>query len=209
MRYRRAGKWLLVMGAVLAAGWLCVRPAPAQERASWWDGRWRFRTLVRVDRDGAAARAWIHVREGADNGGHDVRVIAPDGQRVPFDVVYGGPDGSYLVAFSTRGPPGLYAVYYGNPNAGDTPHETPQWGLVHETRPIPKGADASTWAGASKAIEQATTVYGAEFWPRIFDGLNPFGPESDYIALYHGYIRCPAAGIYRLRRRSATTRPIC
>ena len=197
MHFRRAGKWLLVLAAVLAAGWLSVRPASAQERPSWWDGRWRFRTLVRVDGEGAAAKAWIHVRQGADNGGHDLRVIGPDGQRAPFDVVYGGPDGSYLVAFATSGPPGLYAVYYGNPNAGDTPREPPPWGLVHETRPIPKDEDPTTWSGASRALDHATAVYGAEYWPRVFDGLNPFGPESDYIAVYHGFIRCPIAGTYK------------
>ena len=200
MGKRRSGKWLLMLGAVLAAGWLAAGPALAQEVEAppWWDGRWRYRTLVRVEGGGApAARAWIHVREGADAGGRDVRVIAPDGQRAPFDVLFTGRDGNNLVAFSTGGTPGLYAVYYGNPNAGDAPHEAPEWGLVLETRPIPKDADTSTWLATSRVLDKETRVYGADFWPRIFDGLNPFGPESDYIAIYHGYIRVPVDGTYR------------
>jgi len=188
--------------ALLAAAWLLAGPALAQERPLWWDGRWRYRTLVRVDRDGdrgrvPAARVRLHIRQGADNGGRDIRIIGPTGQRVPFDIVYAGPDGQYLLVFETRGPQGLYALYYGNPNAGDTQRQAPAWGLVYETRPIPPRTDASTWQGAQEALQRASTVYGADYWPRVFDGLNPFGPESDYIALYRGHIRCPTAGSYR------------
>ncbi len=199
---RRASTGMFVAVALLAAGWLLAGPAFGEERPPWWDGRWRLRTLVRVDQSGPragvpAARVRVHVREGADYEGQDIRVIGPNGQRVPFGILYSGPDHSYLVAFATQHVPGLYAVYYGNPHADATPHETPRLGLVYETRRIPRGADTSTWEGALAVIGKYSTVYGADFWPRVFDGLNPFGPESDYVALYHGYIRCPAAGTYK------------
>ncbi len=202
MLTRRVSRCLLLTAALLMAGRLLVGPALAEERPPWWDGRWRFRTLVRVDQSGPragvpAARVRVHVRQGADTEGQDIRVIGPNGQRVPFDIVYAGPDHSYLLAFGTQHAPGLYAVYYGNPHADSTPHEAPPLGLVYETRRIPRGADASTWDAARAVIGKYSPVYGADFWPHVFDGLNPFGAESDYIALYHGYIRCPSAGTYQ------------
>jgi TolA-binding protein len=202
MRTRRAAKGALLAAFALTALHLLAAPALGQERPPWWDGRWRYRTLVRVDQGGGsagvpAASVWVHVRQDADAEGRDIRVIGPNGQRVPFDVAYAGPDQGYLLAFGTQPDPGFYAVYYGNPNAGPTPHDAPHWGLVYETRRIPPNADANTYEGASAAINTYSTVYGADFWPRVYDGLNPFGPESDYLALYHGYILCPTAGAYK------------
>ncbi len=157
MLTRRASRRLLLTAALLTVGWLLAAPALAEDRPPWWDGRWRFRALVRVDQSGPragvpAARVWLHIRQDADTEGQDIRVIGPNGQRVPFDIVYAGPDHSYLLAFATQHAPGLYSVYYGNPHADSTPHEAPQLGLIYETRRIPRGADASTWEAASDAI---------------------------------------------------------
>jgi tetratricopeptide (TPR) repeat protein len=175
--------------------------ASAQERPAWWDGRWRYRELVSINPDqefmeSPFACVWVHVRQDADRGGRDIRVVAPDGRPVPFAVLYGSAEGRYLVAFQAPQKDGLYAVYYDNQYAEDVAPADPGRGLVHETRPIPAGAVVSSWADAQAVLAEAGPPFGAACWNRVFDAHNPFGPQTDYIGIYRGYVACPEDGAY-------------
>ncbi len=173
----------------------------AQEQPGWWDARWRFRKLLQFDgrpRPGQpAARVWVHVRPEADHGGRDIRVVGPDGAVLPFAVVHGTPDGRYLVAFQTSRAAGRHAVYYDNPNAEAVPQSLPARGLIYETRPLPRRRNPDSWQKAQQAIQEAEAAYGADFWPRVFDAYNPFGPQDEYLAIYRGYLNCSRSGEYR------------
>jgi tetratricopeptide (TPR) repeat protein len=185
----------------LAVALLCGGARAQPPQPEWWNGRWRQRMLVTVARrpdapDVGAACLWAHLPVGADRGGQDIRVVGPDGSPVPFGIAGSTPDGRYLVAFQTPQRQGYYAVYFDNPQAGPANYELPQVGLIYETRPLPEGADAGNWTAAQAAIGKSGPPYGASYWNQVFDGVNPFGPQSDYIATYRGYIRCTKAGRY-------------
>ncbi len=183
---------LAVMLLVTACG-----AAHGQGWPPWWDAMWRHRKLVRLDRgqpQGIGARLWVHIRKDADSGGRDIRVIGPEGEPVGFGIMHATAEGRYLLAFQTPASSGVYAVYYDNPRAGPTNPNPPQAGLLYETRPIPKGANPSSWHAAQATLSAAGPPSGAEFWKRVFDAYNPFGPQSNYIATYRGYIRIPSAG---------------
>lgn len=168
----------------------------------WWDGRWPYRMLLRFSRqqdqpESPGGQVWVHLRKDADNGGKDLRVVGPDGNPVGFGVMHAAPEGRYLIAFRTQPQPGTYAVYYGSPNASPVNPDPPQLGLVYETRPMPANADASSWAAAQATLRRAGPASGADYWRQVFDAFNPFGPQSQYIAVYRGYLRSPKAGHYR------------
>jgi len=165
----------------------------AQADTPWWNGRWRYRTLFTVGPGGSAAHLWLHVRQGADNGGRDLRVIGPDGKEVAFGIMHTTPEGRYLLGIRAQRQ-GTYAVYYGNPDARPAQQAAPRAGLIYTTLPMPEDPDASSWAAANITIKKAGAPYGADYWDRVFDAYNPWGPQEDYIAVYDGYIRISKAG---------------
>lgn len=181
------------------AALLWALPTAGLERPPWASGRWPYRKLLLVrgaEGPEPAARAWVHLRPEADYGEGALRMSDPQGRSVRFGVVRSTPEGRYLVAFDASAGDGLYALYYGNAAAGPLEGRLPRRGLVLETRSLPEGAGAGDWESARRALRDAP-VQGADFWPRVFDAHNPFGPQSDYIAVYRGHIRCPKSGVYR------------
>ncbi len=152
--------------------------------------------------DAPAGRAWVHLPPADDHGGRDIRVVAPDGRPVSFDVAHAAPDGRYLLGFEIGARDGFYAVYYDNPGASAGERSLPARGLIYETRPMPPNANPENWPAAQKLIKDSQTACGADYWERVFDGYNPFGPQSGYVAIYHGYINCPRDGAYKFSTMS-------
>jgi tetratricopeptide (TPR) repeat protein len=187
---------------VVSCAVLWSASASAQERPPWWDGRWRYRELVSINpnqefADSPFVQVRVHIRADADHAGTDIRVVAPDGRPVSLAIAHASPDGQYLIAFQAPQKQGLYGVYYDNPHADAVRQTPPPRGLLYETRPIPEKTVVNSWADAQAALARAVTTYGAAYWNRVFDAYNPFGPQSDYIAVYRGYVRCPQAGQYK------------
>lgn len=197
----------------LAVALLAVRPAGAQTRPQWWHDAWRYRNIVEIPAQGPglySIRLYAGTRARPD--GKDIRVVGPHGKAVPCRVMFSSEEGEHLVVFSEI-PPEIkkllegeelgvvkkeeYAVYFGNPGAPTPPDWHPRAGVILETRPIPQGADVSSWQAASEALRQAATVYGAGYTGKVFEAHNPFGPWSDYVSIYRGDINCPADGIYK------------
>ena len=201
---REAGRRRLpALVCLLLTALACAWPATvaAQERPAWWDGTWRRRTLISVPADAdyrwaPAASVWLHMPADYEGGGDDIRVVDPDGRPVPFGILHATPEGRYLIEFEYRKKDGTYAVYWDNPFAQPVAQETPEWGLVYETRPIPEGAQVNNWTDAQATIQRSGEPYGADIWGRIFDAYNPFGPQSKYIGIYRGWIRVPRTGTY-------------
>ncbi len=174
--------------------------ARAQTRLPWWNGRWPMRTVFTLEGGPAAARSgahlWLHLPADLIGDGRDLRIIDPDGRELPFDIVTSTPEGRFLLAFKPTRPQGAYAVYFGNPHASPGARAAPKAGLLHSTYALPEGAETGSWDSARKALAAAGPPQGVDFWPQVFDGYNPFGPQRDYIASYRGYFRCPAEGEY-------------
>ncbi len=188
---------ICLLGALCALCGECL----AQERPPWWNQGWPYRMLVSVPpaQPGQPryASVWVHLRQDADGGGGALRVIAPDGRTpVPFAVMHATPEGRCLIAFEVGRRTGLFGVYYGNSAAGPVDQAEPAVGLLYETRPIPEGASVSSWADAQATVNRAGPSFGADYWIRIYDAYNPFGPQRDYIGIYRGYIDITEPGSY-------------
>jgi tetratricopeptide (TPR) repeat protein len=177
------------------------RGVAAQQRPAWWDGQWRARMLLSIAPDepylGApGAYAWVHLPADVEAGGADLRVVDPGGRPVPFGIVHASAEGRCLIAFAARRKQGSYAVYYDNPYARPVPQAFPAQGLFYETRPIPENAVVNDWSDALRVLASAGPAYGAAPWGQVFDAYNPFGPQSRYVGIYSGFIRCPTDGTY-------------
>jgi hypothetical protein len=190
----------LSLGAVLLAAALVGRPAEAQSRPAWWDSAWRYRALVSVPVKGPGAyRAWVFTGNRARPDGYDIRVVAPTGQLVDFAVVHPSPAGQQMIVFSEPEGDrsgGTYAVYFGNPDAPRVKQTPPLTGLMLRTFEMPKGMNGDTWADVEKFLSRAR-VCGVDFWRQVFDAYNPFGPQSNYISVYDGFLECPKPGVYK------------
>ena len=191
---------LLAATALLIA----VSAAQAQVRRDWPDAAWAYRKVLEVPAEGPGAfRVWILTGSRARPDGEDLRVADPTGKPVPFGILHSTPEGRHLLIFSQGRTPegqpvqGLYSVYFGNPRAGGLTPSFPRCGLTLETRAIPENADVSSWKAALETLGRAKTVYLRDFWGQVFDAHNPFGPQSDYISIYEGYLNCPSDGLYR------------
>ncbi len=199
----RKGRRLRTAPVLLILMLLLTPVSAAVERPPWSDPRWPRRKLLRVPSSARkAASARIHLRPDADGGGRDLRMTGPDGRDVPFGIVHRTGEGRYLLGFNLRKGGGLYAVYYGNKGSKAAPRELPPVGLVYRTRPLPDDPKAGGWPEAQETLKRAGPAFGADYWRRVFDAYNPFGPQSGYIADYSGYLHCPKSGTYRFATAS-------
>ena len=173
--------------------------AQAQSRPAWWNDSWRWRALVQVS-DGASS-VWLTTGARARPDGADIWLIGPNGRAVPCALVHSAA-GRHLLTFDAGqgGKGGLFAFYYGNPDATPAPRAPIPRGLFLKTRPLPPGADVNSWEAARKALSKP--AYGAALWPQVYDAYNPFGPQENFISVYDGQIECPKAGAYRFATMS-------
>jgi len=211
---------LKVAALCVAAFFIAVGSATAQEGPPWWNRAWRYRKLVTVPTKGTRSfQFWLHAGDRALPDGHDVRVISPDGKPMPASVVYSTPHGAHLVTFDDTTPPpelpkgedgkpvkgaklprekpGFFAVYYGNRQAPGGRLPELKRGLVLETRAFPEDTKVDSWKAASETLARADTVYGVSYWGRVFDAYNPFGPQKNYISVYHGYFNVKTGGAHK------------
>ena len=87
-----------------------------------------------------------------------------------------------------------YHLYFG----GEIPKISPGWqpkiSLLMETRRLPPGAQFGSWTEMQNTWQQAGQRDGAGFVGTIFHGGNPFGPGSDYVTHYTGWLRTSGLG---------------
>lgn len=177
--------------------------ANGEQLPPWWDEAWPCRRVFRILRtppnlqvtNAVAVEFLTGGRVQPD--GRDVRVVGPEGQEVRSRVLRVEPEGVTAVAFEVLQPGGLYAVYYGHPQAPPRSEENwlPRGGILLETRLRPPGPcrnlqDFRALLGASEER------FGLGFREQIADPYNPFGPSDYYLSLYHAYLYCPEDGEY-------------
>jgi len=195
--------WCAVgLAAILCVG-ITAASAGAQPRPPWWDRAWPYRKIITIPKDkqpspdSTAAAVWLHIGGRGLPDGADIRIISPEGRPLPFGILHSTDDGRHLVVFRAPQKEGAYAAYFGNRKATNPQQVFPKLGLTLKTIPLPKGINANKWESVKKALDECTDMYGIDYWPRVFDGYNPFGPQKDYISVYDGYIHCPTAGVYK------------
>ncbi|MCX7702743.1 MAG: tetratricopeptide repeat protein [Planctomycetota bacterium] len=173
--------------------------------SEWWNKEWRYRRSVKVEKrerqtDWVAVRFFALTEVKPD--GSDIRVTDERGKEVSFYVVWAEPFSFVEVMFKAKGGVENYYVYYGNPNAQKSPIvETPNVGLIMETRERPRGT-SNSWDEFKKLLEKSKKVYGRMLVPNIFSGHNPFGPSDYYITVYKGFLYAPEDGEYRIATNS-------
>ena len=200
-----SGLLVALLGLLLAPG---ASLAGADEGPEWWDGAWPFRKMLQVKgfgqrkKHGNSAKLWLYTGPRSRPDGGDIRIVGHDGKTLPYGIRRSTPEGKHLVVFQLPDKASPLAVYFGNKAAPTPPQTFPNAGLVLETRPIPKGAKVKDWPAARRVLNASRTVYGLDYWPRVFDAYNPWGPQKDYISLYRGSILCEKPGNYRFATMS-------
>ncbi|MBS3763415.1 MAG: tetratricopeptide repeat protein [Planctomycetes bacterium] len=173
-------------------------------QTKWVDKSWAYRKLVRVPNKGGPYRIWLFTGKRARPRGQDIRVTDRDGKGVPHTILHSEQNVRHLVVFGKKSSgekekkekTTLYSVYFGNRSARTAGKYNFRAGLTLETRALPKAATFGTWKQASQTLREGTKVYGKDFWHHFNDAYNPFGPQSNYIIIYDGYINCPKSGEY-------------
>jgi TolA-binding protein len=191
-------KRLLLAALVLAT----CSAAPAGEGDAWWNPGWSVRrtfecTGTRSDLAGEEVGVAEFLTGGlAAADGRDVRVLpAGSSKPLPVRVLSAGPGDFLRVCFPLVKEVTGYHVYYGNPAAKAGESFEPKRGLLMEVRPY-RGGQPDNLKGMQEIIKKAGPLQGSDFVDRVFFGHNPFGPRDNYVAVYTGWLKCPADGDY-------------
>ncbi len=176
-------------------------PAPAEEPA-WWDAKWQARrtfecTGTRSELSGDEVGVVEFLTAGlAAADGRDVRVL-PKGIARPLavKVLATGPGDFLRICFPLVKDVTTYTVYYGNAAAGACESFEPRRGLLMEMRTY-RGGQPDSLKGMQEVVKKAGPLQGSDFVDRVFFGHNPFGPRDRYVAIYTGWLKCPADGEY-------------
>jgi tetratricopeptide (TPR) repeat protein len=160
------------------------------ENHQWLDS-WQYRKIVEIpvvkNPLPVEEAALIELFGKAKEDGSDIRVFTNTGEEVPLFIVSAGPDNRYRVTFPVKG--GRYFIYYGNLGVQKTAHNwQPQRGLLLEVYER-QGDDVSSIESVKSIIEKSKkgTLIGRDFCEKIWDGTNPFGPQTDVVRVYTGY----------------------
>ncbi len=187
---------VVVIGILALAGYACAA-------APWWDDDWSFRRRIAVgdyEPTGLEGEdvAVVTMPTGGQmtDDGRDIRVVTDGREVLPCRVLRVGPGDEVTVAFALRKGKDAYHVYFGNPKA-DWPEEVLEIrrGVLQESWKYP-GGEFDTLAEAQAVLARVTEFYGADFRPMIFQGHNPFGPETNVTSLYTAYIDVPRTAEY-------------
>jgi tetratricopeptide (TPR) repeat protein len=189
------------IASVSAALVLGLGTSPAR---AWWNPAWTCRRLVTVPNftPGKLPGEDVAVVTMPTGGlskpdGSDFRVTTADDTELPCRVLMTGPGDVARIAFVARGG-GKYYVYFGNPKSDGLPKDKQldlQRGVLLEMWEFPGGA-FRTLAQAQDAVSKAKVLLGRDFRDRVWNGHNPFGPQSAIAAVYTGWLNVTAEGEY-------------
>ena len=178
---------------------VCVLLAGAEAHASAWrEGPCHFRRPVDItpgNRSDAATVSFYHGGRAKPDGS-DIRVYAEDGTKAAHAILQAGPGDFVRLAFQYDGKPSRYYIYYGNADAKPSTEKwEPKGGLILETRGY-RGGDPGSLNGMRDIIKRSEPKFGKGFVKNVFQGLNIFGPHTNYVSIYHGTLYAPSTGKY-------------
>jgi hypothetical protein len=129
-------------------------------------------------------------------------VFTSDATPVAAQVLWSATGEAVRVQFNTAQGTTRYVVRF-ETNAAPAPGPwRPHAGVLLETRACRPGP-VNTLPEVNRLLGGAGPTYGRGFVPQIFLGANPFGPSTDYVALFSGWFHAPKAGQYTFATASA------
>lgn len=178
--------------------------------ADWSHTQWQCRrkVTVTVPRDVPVERLVGTVRfmtfGHLKPDGSDLRVRAAR-RDVPFRILHVGPGDEVTVAFGLIPDMSSYVFYFGNP-AADAPDEKLDInaGLLLEVRNFP-GGQFKNLTQTKAMFARARRVMGVRFIGNVFQGYNPFGSPSNFVARYSGFLNIIQPGTYTFASTSTHT----
>ncbi len=195
------------------ASCFCFSAEKENEDRSWWHPAWPYRRTVSIQgREKGYAVVRFNTFGRCAPGGSDIAVVADDRhflrQRVLLD---SGRDDMVIIAFPVVDPDRRYSIYFGNLNLKEgrfqepyvvddlnDPHQErflPKAGLLLEVRALGEGG-AETLEAMEELIDASTTVLGRTLRRNCLLGMNPFGKQDEYLAVWYGVLRITRSGTW-------------
>ena len=190
-------KQVLALCCVIAlAAEACLAAAPVPWAAEGFAVRRTVRLTGQAETYGRKGAGVVEFVTGglARPDGADVRVYA-GAKPTPHRVLWAGPGSELRVAFELVHDAQEYQAYYGNAKATEPSKWWPEVGLVLETRKFVEGT-VKDLPAARRLFARPEQVYGRNFVPNVFHGVNPFGPSDSYFSIYTGPLYIAQAGEY-------------
>lgn len=191
-----------ILALLLAAACVALCASAASAAGQWWSEAWACRrplTLANYTPTQLAGEdvGVFEMYTGGltQPGGADVRIVTPDGKELPSRVLMAGPGDRLRVAFGLGGTGGRYFVYFGNPKPPPGKNLDLHRGVLLEMWAYADGG-IKTLDQVRKVLASSKEFLGRDFRPRVFQGHNPFGPQSRIACLYSGAFVAPEKGPY-------------
>ena len=171
--------------------------------SDWWNREWKCRRVIEIDKEpteGSDVVAFTFAGGGyLDEDAGDLVIIDKDKKRVPFVVIWYERAGKTTLAFQGKSKGERYSIYYNNPKIFRTsrPAWKPKLSLVLETKENPGGM-ADDWAGMRALLRKSKKICGRGFVDKIWHGLNPYGPDDNYLSIFQGYLNIAEEGTYEI-----------
>jgi tetratricopeptide (TPR) repeat protein len=123
-------------------------------------------------------------------------VFDADGKPVAFQTVWSAQGEETRICFDTSSEATTFYVCFdtGLPTAGGG--WNPEAGVVLETRPCRADLPLDTGPQFARVLNSAGAPSGRDYVPNIFQGANPFGPSTYYVAVFNGWFTAPDAAQY-------------
>lgn len=149
----------------------------------------------------AAAGEVLVWPQGTPAGRLRVAVYGEDGAAVASRIFWASEGQPVKVLFDTSGRQMRYLLYFASGGGPSASAWDPEAGLMIETRKLPEG-EFETSEQILGLWDKAKGVEGRSYVPRIFLGVNPHGPTSEFIARFRGYLRIEVPGRYEFATAS-------
>jgi len=157
--------------------------------SNWWNAEWKYRKEIvfQIPENSEEKTGVVIFNAVAMKNGRDIRVVDEKGKEIEFFPVFYGKGNQYQISFPISQK--KYYIYYGNRNAKKKYYKwKPEAGLMLEIY-RKGGNNGNNWKEAKKTIEKSIKkgLIGRTFVKKIWDSLNPFGPERHIVKIYTGY----------------------
>jgi len=185
---------------VAAALLYCCAALPALAQ-DWALKEFRFRRAIEIT-DCPAGCSVLHVsfpHHGAlKPDGSDLRVLDASGKTLNQEILRLGPGDQVQVLFDcpTAKPNVICYAYFGSANATTPSAWKAEAGVVLETRRRTEG-DGDSWGNFQRMWGNAKEVQGRTLRPKIFDGYNVLGPNTNFLSYYRAHFKVDKPGVHR------------
>jgi len=123
-------------------------------------------------------------------------VFTAAGKPVAFQTYWSAGGEPSLVRFDTSGGASGYYLCFATNLPAAPGGWKPEAGVLVATRACAR-QPVNTLSQISQLLNTASPLQGRDYFPNIFQGINPFGPSSFYIASFTGWLCISNPGAYR------------